>query len=124
MISISLVMETNQDKQQREKMINLNDDFEYIYYFEDDGILRGVPKSDKVKLNKDQKIEVKQAIKKNGYKFYTIGDDADMPKNYGYYYSNDGTGKSTMDFEPLDFAMADAGDAWLFYQENGEYKQL
>ena len=107
-----------------EKMINLNDNFEYIYYFEDDGILRGVPKYDGVKFNKDQKIDIKQAIKKNGYKFYTIGDDADMPKNYGYYYSNDGTGKSTIDFEPLDFAMADAGDTYLFYFENNKWSQL
>ena len=121
LFNTDMVMTTNN---QRKQMINLNKDFEYIYYFEEDGILRGVPTSDGVKLNKDQKIDIKKAIKENGYKFYTIGDDADMPKNYGYYYSNDGTGKSTMDFEPLDFAMADAGDAWLFYYENNKWSQL
>tara|TARA_Y100000389_G_C17329596_1_gene447367 strand:- start:52 stop:363 length:312 start_codon:yes stop_codon:yes gene_type:complete len=103
-------------------MINLNDDFVYIYYFEDDGILRGVSKSGG--KNKNKKDEVKKAIKKNGFKFYTIGDDEDMPKNYGYYYSNDGKGKSTMDFEPLDFKMADEGDAHLFYYENNKWEQL
>ena len=117
-----LAMTTNKPKDKT--MINLNDDFEYIYYFEDDGILRGVPTSDGVKLNKDQKIDIKKAIKENGYKFYTVGDDADMPKNYGYYYSNDGKGKSTIDFEPLDFKMADSGDAHLFYYENNKWEQL
>jgi len=102
-------------------MINLNN-YEYVYYFEDDGILRGSTDSDECKTYK--KEEVKKAIKENGYKFYTIGDDDDMPKNYGYYYSNDGKGKSTMDFEPLDFKMADEGDAHLFYYENNKWEQL
>ena len=104
--------------------INLNN-YEYVYYFEDDGILRGSTQSDECKTYK--KDEVKKAIRENGFKFYTIGDggsDEDMPKSYGYYYSLGSSGKSTIDFEPLDFKMADVGDAWLFYKEGGEYKQL
>tara|TARA_R100001440_G_scaffold48825_2_gene68663 strand:+ start:10307 stop:10660 length:354 start_codon:yes stop_codon:yes gene_type:complete len=110
----------------REKMTKktILDDFEYIYFFEDDGILRGVPKYKGVKYNKDQKQDIKLAIKKNGYKFYTVGDDDDSPKNYGYYFGKNHNGKSDIDFQPLDFAMADAGDVYLFYYENNKWSQL
>tara|TARA_R100001198_G_C5145909_1_gene157562 strand:- start:284 stop:613 length:330 start_codon:yes stop_codon:yes gene_type:complete len=104
--------------------INLNN-YEYVYYFEDDGILRGVSKSNETASYK--KDEVKKAIKENGYHFYTIGDggpEENMPKSYGYYYSEGSSGKSTMDFEPLDFKTYTDGDAWLFYKENNKWEQL
>jgi len=96
--------------------INLNN-YEYVYYFEDDGILRGSTKSDECKTYK--KDEVKKAIRENGFKFYTIGDggsDEDMPKSYGYYYSLGSSGKSTIDFEPLDLVTKpDLGHVGLSY---------
>ena len=73
---------------------------------------------------KDHKSEIREIIKKKGFKFYTTDAD-DLSKCHGYYIKNWYDGTKTIDFEPMDdFTEADLGHVKMYYKEEGKFKQL
>jgi hypothetical protein len=73
---------------------------------------------------KNHKSEIREIIKKNGFKFYTTDAD-DESKCHGYYLKNWHDGTKTIDFDPIDdFTEADLGHVKLYYREGGKFKQL
>ena len=80
---------------------------------------------------KNHEHEIRDIIKKNGFKFYTTDDD-DESKCHGWYLKNWHDGTKTVDFEPKDnLTESDLGHVKMYYKnchylaiKEGKFQQL
>ena len=128
-----------EEKMQLEKTILDHNTVDCVYFFTSYDYRNGMTNRNWFHLNdklskddqkkfftfiKDHKSEIREIIKKNGFKFYTTDDDCDS-KCHGYYLKNWCDGTKTVDFDPMDdFTEADLGHVRMYYKEEGKFKQF